>query len=86
MYVPRARYSLMMSFCVVPVSSLGSTPRSRARATYSANSHIAVPLIVIEVFIFSMGMPSNRTWKSSSELMGTPTLPTSGRAIGSSES
>ena len=33
MYVPRARYSFTMSFCVVPVSSFSSTPRSRARPT-----------------------------------------------------
>jgi hypothetical protein len=44
-----------------------------------------VPLIVIDVFIRSSGMPSNSTWKSSSELIGTPTLPTSGRAIGASD-
>ena len=42
--------------------------------------------MVIDVFIFSSGMPSKRTWKSSRELIGTPTLPTSGRAMGSSES
>ncbi len=86
MYVPRARYSLIRSFCVVPCSFDSSSPRSRASATYSASSHMAVPLMVIDVFIFSSGMPSKRTWKSSRELIGTPTLPTSGRAIGSSES
>lgn len=47
---------------------------------------MAVPLMVIEVFIFSMGIWSNRRWKSSRLVMGTPTLPTSGRAMGSSES
>ncbi len=76
----------MRSFWVVPASFLTSTPRSRARATYSDSSHMAVPLIVIDVFIFSSGISSKRTWKSSSELIGTPTLPTSGRAMRSSES
>ena len=33
MYVPRARYSLTMSFCVVPRSLPRATPRSRASAT-----------------------------------------------------
>jgi hypothetical protein len=33
MYVPRARYSLMMSFCVVPWRRAGSTPCSSASAT-----------------------------------------------------
>jgi hypothetical protein len=32
MYVPRARYSLMMSFWVVPWSRDGSTPCSSASA------------------------------------------------------
>ena len=45
-----------------------------------------MPLIVIEVFICSMGISSNSTCMSSRELIGTPTLPISGRAIGSSES
>jgi hypothetical protein len=71
---------------VVPVSLEMSTPRSRATAMYMARSHIAVPLIVIEVFISSMGISSNSTCMSSTLLIGTPTLPTSGRAIGSSES
>ena len=71
---------------MVPVSSAMSTPRSRANATYSASSHIAVPLIVIDVFICSMGISSNSTCMSSRELIGTPTLPISGRAMGSSES
>ena len=33
MYVPRARYSLMMSFWVVPLRRFGSTPRCSASAT-----------------------------------------------------
>ena len=51
MYVPRDRYSFTKSFCVVPCSSLRSTPCSSATAMYSASSHGAVALIVIEVFI-----------------------------------
>ncbi len=43
----------MMSFWVVPCSSLlgGATPCSSAATMYSASSHAAVALIVIEVFI-----------------------------------
>ena len=42
----------MMSFCVVPASAWSRrAPCSSATATYSASSHIAVALIVIEVFI-----------------------------------
>ena len=48
-----------MSFCVVPRSDASGTPRSRASAMYSASSHTAVPLIVIDVFICSIGMSSN---------------------------
>ena len=66
-YVPRDRYSLTMSFCVVPASrptaSAGSAPAcsacSSATTWYSASSHIAVALIVIDVFIAVSGMPSN---------------------------
>jgi len=41
----------------VPRSERSSTPRSRASATYSASSHGAVALMVIDVFIRSIGMP-----------------------------
>ena len=86
MYVPRDRYSFMMSFCVVPESAAGSTPRSAASATYNASSHMAVALMVIEVFISSSGSPSKSVRISASVGTGTPTLPTSPRAIGSSGS
>jgi hypothetical protein len=33
MYVPRATYSLRMSFCTVPVSALAATPCRFAAAT-----------------------------------------------------
>jgi hypothetical protein len=42
-------------------------------------------LIVIEVFIWSSGMPSKSSARSSSVLTGTPTLPISGTASGWSE-
>ena len=82
MYVPRDRYSLTMSFCVVPRSSCDGVPCSAALATYSASSHAAVALIVIDVFIRAGGIPSSsvRMWPRCAT--GTPTLPTSPRASG----
>ena len=50
------------------------------------SSHIAVALIVIDVFISSSGMPSNSVRISPRCGTGTPTLPTSPRASGSSGS
>lgn len=88
MYVPRERYSLMMSFCVVPVSS-PSTPGpdcSCATVTYSASSHIAGALIVMEVLASASGMPSKRRRMSPRCATGTPTLPTSPLASGWSAS
>ena len=82
MYVPRERYSLTMSFCVVPCKSFASTPRSSASAMYSARSHGAVALIVIDVFIVSSAIPSIKARMSPRWLTGTPTLPTSPRASG----
>jgi hypothetical protein len=43
-------------------------------------------LIVMEVETLSSGSPANRTRMSSTESIATPTLPTSPRASGSSES
>jgi hypothetical protein len=82
--VPRDRYSLTMSFWVVPRNSALPTPCSSAFATYKASSHDAVALIVIEVFICPGGMPSSRVRMWPRWTTGTPTLPTSPRA--SSES
>src|SRR4029453_3344290 len=48
MYVPRDRYSLTMSFCVVPRSSFEPTPWRSALATYRPNSHAAGALMVID--------------------------------------
>ncbi len=48
--------------------------------------YIAGALIVIEVFIFSSGMPSNSARTSPMCDTGTPTLPTSPRASSASGS
>ena len=45
------RYSLTMSFWVVPRSSVEGTPCSAAFATHAHACHAAEALIVIEVFI-----------------------------------
>ena len=86
MYVPRERYSFKMSFCVVPIRAARSTLCSSATAMYSAKSHIAVALIVIDVFMSSSGIPSNSARMSSIDVIGTPTFPTSPDAIGASAS
>ncbi len=86
MYVPRAAYSFRMSFWTVPVIFSGGLPCFSATSWYSRSSIAAVALIVIEVEMASIGMSLKRTSMSSSELMATPTLPTSPFAIGSSES
>ncbi len=48
---------------------------------YSASSHIAVELMVMDVFISASGIPSNSRRMSPRCVSGTPTLPTSPRAI-----
>ncbi len=53
---------------------------------YSASNHIAVALIVIDVFISPSGMPSISVAMSPRWETGTPTLPTSPRASSSSGS
>jgi hypothetical protein len=75
-----------MSFCVVPVRAPRSAPCSSATATYSANSHTAVALMVIEVFMSWTGRPSNTVRMSPRWQIGTPTRPTSPRASSWSES
>ena len=85
-YVPRDRYSLRMSFWVVPASAWRVAPCSSAAATYSASSHGAVALMVIDVFIRSSGIPSKTVRRSPRWPMGTPTLPTSPRESSSSAS
>ncbi len=76
----------MMSFWVVPWSCSCPTPCSSAATMYSAKSHAAVALIVIDVFISPSGMPSISAAMSPRWEIGTPTLPTSPRASSSSES
>ena len=77
MYVPRATYSLRMSFCTVPDRARSGTPCRRATATYSASRMIAVALMVIDVDTRSSGMPSNSSAMSSRLSIATPTRPTS---------
>ena len=86
MYVPRATYSLSRSFWTVPESALQAIPRSRATDSRSARRIEAVELIVMEIETRSSGRPSVRIRMSSSVAIATPTLPTSPRAAGSSES
>jgi hypothetical protein len=72
---------------VVPVRAathaLGSSPAASAWASavtwYIASIHMAVALIVIEVFMALSGMPSKSADMSPMWLIGTPTLPTSPR-------
>jgi hypothetical protein len=75
-----------MSFWVVPVRAARSAPCSSATAAYSARSHTAVALIVIEVFMSWTGIPSRSVRMSPRWEIGTPTRPTSPVASGSSES
>jgi len=77
MNVPRATYSLRMSFWTVPESAAGAMPRRFAVATYIASRMMAVELIVIEVDTRSSGMSANRTSMSSIESIAPPTRPTS---------
>ena len=75
----------MMSFWVVPASwwatSEGSSSGFCSSATtwYIASSHMAVALIVIEVFIPVSGISSKSFRISPRCGTGTPTLPTSPR-------
>jgi len=74
---------LRMSFWIVPVSLPRGTPRLSAQATYIARTIAAVPLIVNDVETRPRSIPSNRTSISARVDSDTPTLPISGRAIGS---
>ena len=86
MYVDRAMYSLRMSFWTVPRRPWRAAPWASATATYIARRIAAVALIVMLVLTRSSGRPRNRVAMSSIVAIGTPTLPTSPRVIGSSES
>ena len=81
-----AMYSLRMSFWFVPSSSSGATPCFSAATTYMASRTIAGALMVIEVETSPMGMPSKRRSMSSRESTATPSVPTSPRESGESES
>ena len=82
----------MMSFCVVPASWAATSSGDRsgfcssAATWYIASSHMAVALIVIEVFISASGMSLKSLRISPRCGTGTPTLPTSPRASGLSGS
>ena len=85
-YVPRAMYSLRMSFWIVPESAFIGTPCFSATAMYIERSTDAGALIVIEVETLSRGMPPKRISASARLSTATPTLPHSPTAMGSSES
>ena len=86
MYVPRAMYSLRMSFWIVPAARRAAMPRSSATTMYIASSVDAVALIVIDVDTLSSGIPSSSVCRSSTVSIATPTRPTSPSARGESES
>ena len=79
-------YSFSTSFWMVPVSWLPAMPWPAATSWYISSSVAAGALIVMDVETLSSGSPENRTRMSSTESIATPTLPTSPRASGSSES
>src|SRR5664279_1153684 len=80
MYVPRAIYSLRMSFCTVPESFARAIPRSSATTMYIASSVAAVALIVIDVETSSSGISASSACMSSTVSIATPTRPPSPRA------
>ncbi|MNL84690.1 hypothetical protein D3C87_2127380 [compost metagenome] len=63
-----------------------STPCFSATTWYMASSTAAGALIVIEVVTRSSGMPAKSVSMSAKESIATPVLPTSPRAMASSES
>ena len=77
MYSFCAMYSFRMSFWVVPPSAVHGMPRFSAAARYIAQMIAAGELIVIEVVIWSSGMPSSSISMSASEEIATPHLPNS---------
>ena len=69
--------SLRMSFWIVPESSARGTPCSSPATMKLARTGITAPFMVIDTLTLSSGMPSNRTFMSSTESIATPALPTS---------
>ena len=63
-----------------------SMPWRSAATRYMQKTGTAGPLIVIDVVVWSSGMPSNSTSMSAAESMATPQWPTSPSDCGSSES
>ena len=61
-------------------------PFFSAAATYCASAMHAGPLIVIDVVMSPMSMPSKSSSMSASESIATPHFPTSPRDCGASES
>jgi len=58
-YVPRAMYSLRMSFCTVPERDSHATPCRRATASTIASNVQAVALIVMETETRWSGIPAS---------------------------
>src|SRR5512136_2422978 len=81
-----AMNSLSMSFWIVPQILVSGIPLMSAAAQYMARRAVAGGLIVMDVVILSMGMPSTSWRKSSRVSMATPHLPHSPRALGESVS
>ena len=63
-----------------------SMPWRSAATRYMQKTGTAGPLIVIDVVVWSSGMPSKSTSMSAAESMATPQWPTSPSERGSSES
>ena len=81
-----AMYSLKMSVCRVPSRSVMSLPWRSAATRYMQKTGTAGPLIVIDVVVWSSGMPSKSSSMSCAESIATPQWPTSPFDRGSSES
>ena len=77
MKVLRTINSLRMSFWIVPLRLLRSTPCSSAAAMYIARIGSTAPFIVIETLTLPSGMPSKSVCMSKIESTATPAIPTS---------
>ena len=84
--MPRAMYSLSMSFCMVPLRSAIEAPCSSAATMYMPRRTMAGALMVMDVLTASRGIPSNKIFMSSTDEMDTPTFPTSPNESSSSAS
>ena len=82
MYVLRTMNSLRMSFWIVPESFARSTPCSSPATMKPASTGRTAPFMVIDTLMRSSGMPSKRTFMSSTESIATPALPTSPTTCG----